>query len=125
MTSYSHVKLTIGFVDPDLTPEERDEQAQRLIFELQEIDDVVSVKRLLDPNPPKGNKSLGGFLEGLLLAEVNVSNAKKLLGFLGNRLGGKPIELHVEANGKKLKVKAYGKEELEAAIKAVQDFASI
>jgi hypothetical protein len=32
------------------------------------------------------------------------------------------IELSVEANGKKLRVKAHSREELEAAIKAAQDF---
>jgi hypothetical protein len=47
-----------------------------------------------------------------------------LLGFLGDRLGGKPIELSVEANGRKLTVKAHSREELEMAIKAAQDFIS-
>ena len=45
-----------------------------------------------------------------------------LLGFLGDRLGGKPIEFTVEGNGKKLSVKANSREELEFAIKAAQDF---
>ena len=58
----------------------------------------------------------------LVTAEINMTNAKKLVGFLGDRLGGKPIELSVEANGKKLTVKAHSREELEAAIKAAQDF---
>ena len=124
MNSYSDVKLTIGFIDSDLEPEERDRQAQRLFAELREIDEVTSVKRVSDANPPEGNKSLGGFLVGLLVAEVNVSNAKKLIAFLGDRLRGKAIELHVEANGKKLEVKAYSREELEAAIEAAQDFVS-
>jgi hypothetical protein len=59
---------------------------------------------------------------GLLAAEVSAANAKKLLGFLGDRLGGKPIEFTVEGNGKKLSVKANSREELESAIKAAQDF---
>jgi hypothetical protein len=41
------------------------------------------------------------------------ANAQKLMGFPGDRLGGKPIELAVEANGKKLTVKAHSREELE------------
>jgi hypothetical protein len=116
------IKLTIAFNDPELDSEERDEQAQRLISELKQMDEVEAVDRVLDPNPPEGNKALGGFLVGLLAAEVNVANAQKLMGFLGDRLGGKPIELAVEANGKKLTVKAHSREELEAAIKAAQDF---
>jgi hypothetical protein len=62
---------------------------------------------------------------GLLTAEVRAENAKKLLVFLGDRLGGKPIELEVEANGRRLKVSAHSREELEAAIKAAQDFVKV
>ncbi len=102
MSNASTIKLTIAFDDPDLEPEEREEQAQCLLTELKQVDEVESVERMLDPNPPESNKSLGGFLVGMLLAEVNPANGKKLLGFLGNRLGGKPIELSVEANGRKL-----------------------
>jgi hypothetical protein len=120
MSNESTIKLAIAFNDPDLEPEERDEQAQRLLAELKQVDEVESVERMLDPNPPEGNKSLGGFLVGMLLAEVNPANGKKLLGFLGDRLGGKPIELSVEANGRKLTVKAHSREELEAAIKLAQ-----
>ncbi|MEH2213978.1 MULTISPECIES: hypothetical protein [unclassified Nostoc] len=121
MTANS-IKFTIAFNDPDLDAEEKDEQVQRLITELKQIDELDAVGRVLDPNPPEGNKALGGFLVGLLMAEVNTANAKKLVGFLGDRLGGKPIELSVEANGKKLTVKAHSREELEVAIKAAQDF---
>jgi hypothetical protein len=124
MNDQSSIKLTIAFDDPDLEPEERDEQAQRFLAELKQVDEVESVERMLDPNPPEGNKSLSGFLVGMLLAEVNPVNGKKLLGFLGDRLGGKPIELSVEANGRKLTVKAHSREELEAAIKAAQEFIS-
>lgn len=122
MESESNVRLTFNFNDPDLTPDERDEQAQRLIAELKDVDEVETVNRVLDPNPPEGNKALGGILVGLLTAEVNAENAKRLFGFLGDRLGGKAIELEVEANGRKLKVKAQSREELEVAIQAAQDF---
>jgi hypothetical protein len=125
MTKNSTVKLTIAFNDSALDSEERDEQAKRLMAELKQMDEVDTVDRILDPNPPEGNKAIGGFLVGLLSAEVSVANAQKLMGFLGNRLGGKPIELSVEANGKKLTVKAHSREELEAAIKAAQDFVAI
>ena len=124
MSNESTIKLAITFNDPDLEPEERDEQAQRFLAELKQVDEVELVERMLDPNPPEGNKSLGGFLVGMLLAEVNPANGKKLLGFLGDRLGGKPIELSVEANGRKLTVKAHSREELEAAIKLAQKFIS-
>jgi len=120
--SETPIKLTITFNDPDLDAEERDEQAQRLMAELRQMDEINAVERVLDPNPPEGNKAIGGMLAGLLTAQVSASNAQKLMGFLGDRLGGKPIELEVEANGKKLTVKAHSREELESAIQAAQDF---
>ena len=120
--NHSDVRLTIAFNDPDLDLEEREEEAQRLMAELKQMDEVEAVDRVADPNPPEGSKAFGSFLMGILMTEVSVANGKKLLAFLGDRLGNKPIELSVEANGKKLAVKASSREELEAAIKAAQDF---
>ncbi|MBD2075466.1 hypothetical protein H6F86_16500 [Phormidium sp. FACHB-592] len=125
MTEISNVKLTIAFNDPDLDNEELEEQAQNLLAQLKDLDEIETVDRVLDPNPPAGNKAVGAILVGLLTAQVNKENAQKVMGFLGDRLGGKPIELEVEANGKKLKVKAHSREELEAAIKAAQDFVMV
>ena len=124
MTTNANVRLMIAFNDPDLNSEERDELAQRFMAELKQIDEIDTVDPVLDPNPPKGNKALGGFLVGVLTAEVNLANAQKLIKFIGKRLDGKPIELSVEANGKKLSVKAHSREELESAIQAAQDFIS-
>ena len=123
MTDTSNVKLTIAFNDPDLEAEEREEQAQLFMAELQQIDEV-EVDRVLDPNPPEGNKVVGAILVGLLTVQVNKENAQKVMAFLGDRLGNKVIELEVEANGKKLKVSAHSREELEAAIVAAQKFAA-
>jgi len=122
MTSHSNLKFTITFNDPDLDAEEREEQAQQLMSELKQMDEVETVDRVLDPNPPEGNKAIGGILVGLLTTQVSAVNAQKVMGFLSDRLGGKPIELEVEDNGRKLTVKAHSREELEAAIKAAQDF---
>jgi hypothetical protein len=52
---------------------------------LRDLDEIETIYRVLDPNPPEGNKALGEFLVGLLTAEVSVGNVKKLMGFLGDR----------------------------------------
>ncbi len=122
MTDTSNVKLTIAFNDPDLDSEELEEQAQSLLAQMRDLDEIETVDRVLDPNPPEGNKAVGAILVGLLTAEVNKKNAQKVMGFLFDRLGNKPIELEVEANGKKLKVKASSQAELTAAIEAAQKF---
>jgi hypothetical protein len=124
MTASSNLKLTIEFNDPALNPEEQDEQAQLLINELRDIDEISTIERVLDPSSPEGAKAAGGFLVGRLMAELKVDNAKKIFGYLRDRLGGKTIEFTVEANGKKLSVKASSREELDYAIKAAQDFIS-
>jgi hypothetical protein len=125
MTNDLNVKVTIIFNDPDLNDDELEEQAQNLLAQLKDFDDVEDVERVLDPHPPEGNKSVGSFLVGLVKATANLENAKKLLGFLGDRLGNKVIEMAVEHNGKKLSVKAHSREELEAAVKAAKDFISL
>jgi hypothetical protein len=119
MTSSPNLKLTIEFNDPELDPDERNEQAQRLIGELRLAE--IDVDRV-DADLTEGTKSIGGSLVGLLTAEVTVANGKKLMGFLGDRLGGKPIEFTVEVNGKKLTAKASSREELDYAIAKANDF---
>ena len=122
MPENSSIKFTIAFNDPDLDSEELEEQAQNLLAQMKDLDEIETVDRVLDPNPPEGNKAVGAILVGLLTAQVNKGNAQKVMGFLGDRLGNKPIELEVEANGKKLKVKASSQAELMAAIEAAQKF---
>ncbi len=122
MADEPNVRLTIVFNDPNLDSEELEEQAQNLLAQMKDLDEIETVDRVLDPNPPEGNKAVGAILVGILTTQVNKENAQKLMGFLGDRLGNKPIELEVEANGKKIKVKASSQAELMAAIEAAQKF---
>ncbi len=122
MTETSSVKFTFTFNDPDFDAEEKDEEVQKLLNQMRDIDELEETGRVLDPNPPEGNKAFGGFLVGMLTASVNSTNTKKVLGFFSDRLSGKAIEMNVEANGKKLSVKANSRAELEAAIEAAQKF---
>jgi hypothetical protein len=114
--------LTISFTDPELTNAERDDEVVQLLEALNDRSDIDAVDRVRDPNPPEGNKSVGGFFVGMLMAEVSAANAKKVLGFLVNRLGDKPISFEVEGNGKKLKVSASSREELEFAMQKAREF---
>ena len=111
MSSQSNVKLTIALSNPDLDADEQERETQNLLREIKDLD-VESAELVAVTEIPKGAKSVGGFLVGVLQTEVSLANFKKLLGFLGDRLGNKTIELEVEANGKKLKVKASSQKEL-------------
>lgn len=126
MDALPSFRITIGFSDPELDKEERDEEVIMLLRQLREFDDVIA-DRVADPNPPEGNKAAAGFLVGLLTAEVNAENANKVFRFLHNRLSGKPIELEVERsdeNGesKKLKIKANNAAELEFVFQQAKAF---
>jgi hypothetical protein len=136
MTNTSHIQVVIApkgtdldvtldlrNAEPSLAPEELEALTGRLFKQLGDLDEIQQVKRIREAAPPKGSKPLdAAFLIGLLTAEVNAKNIKALLDFLWERLSGKPIELKVEANGKKLEVKAYSQQELSAAIEAAQQF---
>ncbi len=117
------VTIDLRNSEPDLAQEELETLTQRLFQQLGRLDEVEQVNRIPEANPPEGSKPLSAaFLMGLLTAEVNAKNIKAVLEFLWERLSGKPIELKVEANGKKLEVKAYSQQELSAAIEAAQSF---
>lgn len=113
MTITSNAQITIALKDSDLDDEELQQATEKLLQQMRELDEVEDANLVADPNPPERGKG-GGFLLGLLTAEVNAKNIKALFGFLSDRLGNKPIELEVEANGKKLKVVASSQQELQA-----------
>ena len=122
MTS-SNITLTIAFTDPELGSEELEAQAQNLLVQLKDLDEVEAVNRVLDPNPPARNKTVGGFLVGLLITEVSVANFKKLGAFLGDRLGNKPVKLKVKApDGRELELEASSREEFDYAYEKAQAF---
>ncbi|WP_375499137.1 hypothetical protein [uncultured Nostoc sp.] len=124
MSSESNVKLTIALSNPDLDADEQERETRNLLREIKDLD-VESAELVAVTETPPGSKAFGAFLLGVLQTEVSVANFKKLLGFLGDRLGNKTIELEVEANGKKLKVKASSREELTAALEAAQKFVAV
>lgn len=122
MSSSSNVQITIALKDSELDDTELQEETEKLLQQMRQLDEVENANLVADLHPPDSSKSLSGFLIGLLTAEVNPKNIKAVFGFLGDRLGNKPIEIEVEANGKKLKVVASSQQELQAAIEAAQQF---
>jgi hypothetical protein len=122
MHTTSDIQITLDLRNPELDDEALEKLTQSLRSQMLDLDEVNDVKRILDSNPPEGNKALGAVLIGILTAEVNATNIKTLFGFLSDRLGGQPISMEVEANGRKLKVTASSQQELLAAIQAAQKF---
>lgn len=124
MSAESNIKLTIALNDPNLDAEEQDQLTRSLLREMKDLD-VESADLVAVEETPEGSKAFGGFLLGMLQAEVSIANVKRVLSYIGDRFGSKPIELEVEANGRKLKVKASSKEELIAAIQEAEKFVTV
>lgn len=114
MTTQSNAVFTIAINDPELDTEEKQEIVQNLLNQLSNLDEVERVERTKDLNPERGSKPGIAFLPGWLTAEVNVKNIRAFLGFLGDRLGNKPIKISVEVNNsnKKVELEVSSRQEL-------------
>jgi hypothetical protein len=122
MTNNSNIKLTIAFNDPELDPEGLAKQSQQLLTELRNMDEVEAVELVLDPNPPEGNKSLGGFVPGMLATEIKPINFNSLFDLVGDRYAQKSVEMEIEVGDRKIKVKATSQAELMATLPMVLKF---
>lgn len=123
MTTLPNFKLTISLPTEDMDEEELQTTIGNLLPQIREVDGVESADLVAATEIPKGSKSFGGFILGMLTAEVSPANIKALFKFLGDRLSGKTIELEVEKkDGDKLKIKASSQAEFEFAIQKAQEF---
>jgi ferric-dicitrate binding protein FerR (iron transport regulator) len=122
MTITSNVQITIALKDSDLDDEKLQEETENLLQQMRALDEVEDANLVADPNPPERGKG-GGFLLGLLTAEVNAKNIKALFQFLSDRLGGKPIKLALKTpDGREINLEASSREEFEFVMHKAQDF---
>ena len=122
MREESEIKFIIALSDPDLDEEELDEAGRNILREMNELDTVERASLVKSKQTPAGSKAISGFGLGIVEAVIKIGNIKGFMDFLGTRFSDKPIEMQVEANGRKLKLKASSQEDLIAAIRAAEDF---
>lgn len=114
MSTASKLELMLSFQDAE-SPEKQEKLTQTLWQQMRQIDGV-KVDRVSDDNPPEGSKTFGAFLLGLLKATVTLDGLKSLFGFLGDRLGNKPIKIKAKfADGREVELEASSREELALA----------
>jgi len=119
----SQVKITISLTELGLNDSELETEVENLLPQLKEVDGVQDANLVAVENAPQNSKAVGGFLLGLLNAEVNVANIKTLFKFLSDRFGNKPIKLKVKApDGRELDIEASSQQEFEFACQKAQDF---
>ena len=119
--SADNFQLTVDLnsADFDLEPEDLEALTNGLVEEIREL--VEDAQLVRESDVPKDSKpALGGFVLGMLKAEVSFKNAKALLDFLGNRFSSKTLTLEFEANGRKHKLEYGNKEQLEDALQAIE-----
>ena len=123
MASTSNVQVTISLSNPNLDDQELHAEVENLLPQLREVDGVEEADLVAVEQAPTGSKALGGFILGLLTAEVNPANIKALFGFLGDRIGGKPIKLNLKApDGRELSIEASSQAEFDYAYQKAQEF---
>ncbi len=123
MIEHANVQVTIAIQDPDLDEEELQAAIENLLPQVREVDGIERADLVAAEDVPKDSKAFGSFLLGMLTAEVNPANIKKLMFFLGDRLGGKPIEMVLKTpDGRELNLKASSQAEFEFAFQKAQEF---
>jgi hypothetical protein len=119
----SALELLIELYDLDMSKEESDKIIYRLKDDLTEIDEVESVNRVADLDVPEGSKSAGDFLDNLLKVEVTPANCIKVLKFLSDRLGNKPLKLRIKKpDGNEIELEASSREEFDYIRQQAQKF---
>ncbi|MGI0488190.1 hypothetical protein ACN4EK_22340 [Pantanalinema rosaneae CENA516] len=123
MMTSSHIELTLRLCDPEADEEELDRKVRSLRNELADMDEVAAVERIADPNIPEHSKAGGNFLIDLLRVDISPANCLKVLTFLGDRLGNKPLKLKVKTpSGKELELEASSREEFAFVMQQAQAF---
>ncbi|NEP91444.1 MAG: hypothetical protein F6K18_34200, partial [Okeania sp. SIO2C2] len=90
--------------------------------EIKEFDGVQNVDLMPIEKAEPNAKSIGGFLVGILTAEINAKNLKALVGYLGDRLSGKTVKIKAEGNGRKIDIEVVNLEDLKKVLAEVDDF---
>jgi hypothetical protein len=119
----SNVKVTISLANTGINDEELQTEVENLLPQIREVDGVENADLVGVIDTPEGAKAFGGFLLGILTAEVNPANIKALFKFLSDRLSGQTIKLEVEKkDGDKLKIEASSQAEFDYAIQKAKEF---
>ena len=117
------VSIELNFKD-ESAAERQEKLTQGLWQELKTVPGL-KVDRVAE-EAPDGSRSGGRFLWGLLQAEVGIPGVKNLFGFLGDRLGDKPIVVKAKfADGREFEITARSRAELAAAQEAIEAMAKI
>ena len=112
MTDTPTIQFTFAVNDPELEDAERQEIAKKLLHQLRQLDEVERADRAADLNQEEGARSVLATLVGVLTAEVSAENFKTVLGFIGDRLGNKPIVIKLKVGDQEIQIEAKSPKDL-------------
>ncbi|GGA45048.1 hypothetical protein [Okeania sp. KiyG1] len=120
--SLENIQLTITLSDSKLEEDKLEEDTRYILSEIEGFDGVQKADLISIETAEPGAKNIGGFLVGILTAEINAKNLKALVGYLGDRLSGKTVKIKAEGNGRKIDIEVGNMEDLKKALAEVDDF---
>ena len=117
----ANICVNLELVDSSLDAEDLQSAARNLLKQVRAVDGVEEADLVAVTDVPDGAMALGGFVVGLLTAEVSAANLKKLGGFLKDRIIGKTLKMSVEAYGKKIAIEGSSQVEFEYALQKANE----
>ena len=117
----ANICVNLELVDPSLDAEDLQSATRNLLKQVRAVDGVEEADLVAVTDVPDGAMALGGFVVGLLTAEVSAANLKKLGGFLKDRIVGKTLKMSVEAYGKKIAIEGSSQVEFEYALQKANE----
>ena len=117
----TNVFVNLELVDSSLDAEDLQAAARNLLKQVRAVDGVEEADLVAVTDVPEGSMALGGFVVGLLTAEVSAANLQKLGGFLKDRIIGKNLKMSVEAYGKKIAIEGSSQVEFEYALQKANE----
>ncbi|MCY7333448.1 MAG: hypothetical protein LH649_12505 [Pseudanabaena sp. CAN_BIN31] len=82
-----NVCVNLELVDPSLDAEDLQVAARNLLKQVKAVDGVEDADLVSVTEVPDGAMAIGGFVVGLLTAELSTTSLQKLGGFLKDRMG--------------------------------------
>ncbi|NMF57111.1 sugar ABC transporter permease [Pseudanabaena yagii] len=116
-----NVCVNLEVVDLSLDAEDLQGATRNLLKQVRAVDGVEEADLVAVTDVPEGAMALGGFVVGLLTAEVSAANLQKLGGFLKDRIVGKTLKMSVEACGKKIAIEGSSQVEFEYVLQKANE----
>jgi hypothetical protein len=117
----TNICINLELVDSSLDAEDLQLAARNLLKQVRAVDGVEEADLVAVTDVPDGAMALGGFVVGLLTAEISADNLKKLGGFLKDRIIGKSLKMSVEGYGKKIAIEASSQTEFDYVFQKAEE----